>query len=134
MARRPNPATDFEVDVEGIGRFIFARRTLADETKIQVEFARITEGVTPTPWLGTLVDWQCTLSVLTVNSPPDWNVDEMDPLDDDTFSRLNAVYSALRAKELSFRRKPKQGGEGDRPANGQDNGVLVPPEVQSAAN
>lgn len=110
MARSPD-ATDFTVDVEGIGTFTFGRRRLADEVKIQVEYARLTEGVQPTPWLDLVATWLATLKILTVRAPDDWDIDEMDPLDEGTYSRLMKVHAALREKEDSFRRGAKQAGK-----------------------
>lgn len=95
--------TDFNVDVAGVGTFVFGRRKMADHVKIQVEYARMTEGVEPTPWLDCLVTWLAVLKVLAVRTPDDFVVDELDPLDDDNYGKLLKVHAALRAKEDSFR-------------------------------
>ncbi len=129
MARRASP-TDFSIDVEGIGRFVFARRKMADEIKIQVEYARLIEGVEPTTWLAAVAGWISALSVLTVIAPAGWNIDEMDPTEDETYSRMNAVHKALLQKEGSFRTKPNQDGSATGSGSVQDNGVLVSSEVQ----
>jgi hypothetical protein len=110
MARRPDPKTDFIVDVDGIGRFTFARRRMVDEINIQVEYARMIQGVEPTEWLATVCGWIASLRVLTVFAPSGWNIDEMDPLDDETYKQLALVHNSLDKKEGSFRRKPDQGG------------------------
>lgn len=120
MARRPQ-TTDFTLPVDGIGTFTFGRRTMADEIKIQVEYARIIEGVEPTEWLSRVGGWISTLKVLTVRAPEGWDIDEMDPLDEDVYENMMLVYLALRAKEDSFRRKPgtgsETGGEAQSPNN-----------------
>lgn len=103
MARAPR-STDFEVQVEGIGNFAFARRTLGDELAIQREYARIIDGVTPTEWLATMAGWLSVLRTITVRAPDGWDLDAMDPLDPETYERLFKVFSALREKEDSFRR------------------------------
>lgn len=111
MAREAQK-TDFSVDVEGIGTFIFARRTMRDEIRIQREFARIIDGVEPTAWLAQVGGWLSDLGVLTVEAPEDWDIDGMDPLDDETYAKLLKVHTALREKEGSFRRKPVTNSEG----------------------
>lgn len=132
MARQKNK-TDFIVDVKGEGRFTFARRTMADEIEIQREYARHAGGVEPTVWLATLAEYLSTLAVLTVEAPDSWDVDAMDPLDDETYKRLGRVFAALRERENTFRRKPDQVGEGQRPAAGGDGGSVVSPDVPVAA-
>lgn len=111
MARMPKE-TDFVVKVEGAGTFTFARRTMRDEIEVQREYARIVDGVTPTAWLEAVGGWMSVLSVLTVRAPGDWDIEAMDPTDDETYVKLSKVYEALREKERSFRRQPAQSGEG----------------------
>lgn len=128
MARRPQ-TTDFNVDVDGIGSFSFAKRTMADEIKIQVEYARIIEGVEATEWLSRVGGWISTFKVLTVRAPAGWDIDDMDPLDNKVYEDMMLVYLALRAKEDSFRRKPGARGEEGGQAQGDDNRLLVPQTV-----
>lgn len=104
-------ADDFNVNVEGVGSFTFAKRTMRDEIKIQVEFARMIEGVEPTDWLKLVCGWLSTLSVLTVRAPVGWDIESMDPLDDEVYAQLNKVHEVLRDKERSFRRSKKPVGE-----------------------
>jgi hypothetical protein len=111
MARQSNPKTDFDVSVEGVGTFTFAKRRLVDEIAIQREIAAIYGGVTPTPWLEVVSGWLSSLKVLSVRVPDGWNIDELDPLDENTYATLKAVHEALVAKEASFRRKDGVGGE-----------------------
>lgn len=111
MAREPQK-TDFAVDIEGVGTFTFARRTMRDEIRIQREFAKIIDGVEPTFWLAQVGGWISDLGVLTVSAPEDWDIEGMDPLDDDTYAKMAKVHAALREKENSFRRKPETNGEG----------------------
>lgn len=113
---RPAHTSDFAVDVEGVGRFVFGRRQMADEIKIHVEYARMTEAVTPTPWLDQIATWLATLKVMTVKSPDGFNLDELDPLDDDVYANLMKVYMAFAEKERSFRgnkgKSSEAGGQG----------------------
>lgn len=106
MINRKPQVTDFNVTVPDVGTFIFGRRTMGDELAIQREYARIVDGVTPTDWLATMAGWLSVLRVMTVRGPDGWDLDTMDPLDEETYAKLNAVYSALREQERSFRRGP----------------------------
>lgn len=133
MSRQPS-ATDFTVSVEGIGAFTFAKRTMRDELRIAAEFSRVCEGVEePNEFLRTVGSWISTLRVLTVSAPAGWDLDEMDPLDEDTYANLFKVHFALREKEGSFRRKGKT-GQGAGPEVGEESAVLVSPQVQPAAD
>lgn len=134
MARQANKL-DFPVEIEGVGTFIFGRRTLKDELRIQAEYSRITEGVeTPTLMLYTLGIAIATIRVLMVQAPVGFDLDTLDPIEDDTFIQLQSVYEGVKAKEYSFRKKSGKGSEADRPADVELDGVLVPQEVQPSAN
>lgn len=130
--RKPGPK-DFTVDVPNVGQFTFGYRNFADQFAMEVEFARLTQGVTPTQWLSTVGEWMATLRVLLVSAPAGFDLDEVDPLEDGVYDLILSVYTALREKEDSFRKKPKKSGAGDGQAAGPDGGVLVPPQVQPVA-
>lgn len=128
--RKPGPR-DFTVDVEGLGQFVFGYRKMEDHLKIEVEFARITQGLAqPTPWLLTIGEWMSTLRILLVKAPNGFDLDEIDPLEDDTFNNLRAIFRALREKEDSFRKKRAPGSEASRAGTGEQPALLVPPQVQ----
>ena len=129
MARRPHN-TDFPVPVEGIGTFTFAQRKMADEIKIQAEYARMIDGTEPTQWLSLVAGWISALTVLTVHAPAGWDLDELDPLDDESYAKMKRVYDALVEKEQSFRGNKGQARQGERTGAGDHNGVLVSAEVQ----
>lgn len=134
-AARPAAATDFFVDVEGIGNFSFAKRMLRDELRIGAEYSRLTEGVdTPTSGLELLAGWMAALKVLTVTAPDDWDIDTMDPLDPETYDKLARVHAALRDKEQSFRQNKSAPGQAQRAGAGEGAGVLVSPQVQPGAD
>jgi hypothetical protein len=118
--------TDFVVKVEGVGSFTFGKRTMRDEIAIQVEFARIIDGVEPTAWLQTVGGWMSTLRVLTVRAPAGFDLDDLDPLDDESYALMGKVHNALAEQERSFRRSKNGGSKGNSPASGDDGGVLVP--------
>lgn len=111
MARIPSE-TDFNLTVEDIGTFTFAKRAMRDEIAIQVEYARIIDGVEPTAWLQAVGGWLSCFRVLTVRAPSGWDLETLDPLEPDTYAKMHRVYSALQEKERSFRRKPGAGSEG----------------------
>ena len=127
--------TDFYVDVEGIGTFSFGKRKMRDELRIAAEFSRLTEGVeTPTAWLEIVAGWIAALTVLTVEAPAGWSLEDMDPLDQESYDKLRKVHEALRSKEHSFRKDKKPGVEAKREADSEGAGVLVPAEVQPGAD
>lgn len=103
---------DFTVKVDDVGSFSFGRRTMRDEIAIQVEYARIIDGVEPTAWLQAVGGWLSALRVLTVRAPEGWDLDAMDPLDGETYAKLNRVFQALVDQERSFRSGSKPAGQG----------------------
>jgi hypothetical protein len=108
---------------------------MRDELRIGAEYSRLTEGVdTPTSGLELLAGWIAALTVLTVTAPAGWDIELMDPLEDETYDKLRVVHQALRDKEYSFRKKPSQGGEAPRTGDREEPGVLVPPPVQLGAD
>lgn len=126
--RRPQNSDYFET-VEGIGRFRFARRKLADELQIQRLFAEYAGGVEPTAWLTTLAEYLSTLKVLTVEAPEGWDMDDMDPLDNDTYTKISRVFVALREREERFRAGPAANGQGAGAKDAEQRGPLVSPDV-----
>lgn len=125
----------YEVHVEDIGTFTFAKRTMRLEFKIQAEYSRLTEGVdTPTANLDYIAGVFSALRVLTLAAPDGWNLDNLDPLEQDDFERVIKVHSALRAKESSFRRKPAGGGAGAGQGDGGHDRVSLPASVPAAAD
>lgn len=126
-------ATDYYENVEGIGRFRFARRKLTDEIQIQRFYAEYAGGVEPTAWLATLAEYLSTLKTLTVEAPEGWDIDEMDPLDNETYQKLNRVFVALREREETFRAVAGKGGKGPGAQDAEQRGPLVSPDVQANA-
>lgn len=109
---RPSKTTDFRVSVESVGDFVFAKRTMHDEIKVQVEFARMIDGVEPTQWLQVVCGALADLRTLTVSAPAGWDLETLDPLDSDSYANLVRVHEALVAKERSFRLPAKSAVEG----------------------
>jgi hypothetical protein len=125
----------FPVEVEGIGTFHFAKRTMRNEFRIQAEYSRLTEGVeTPTPNLEIMAGVFSTLKVLTLKAPDGWDLDALDPLVDEDFAKAIRVHAALRAKEGSFRRGPTGAGAAAGQGDGRDGGVSVPASLPAATD
>lgn len=128
-------ATDFTINVKSAGQFRFARRTMRDEFHIGAEYSRLTEGVdTPTPWLDQMASMVSQLKVLAVSTPSDWDIDIMDPLDDETYRKISDVYTALRLKESSFRQRNDAKSEESGQGSGEDAPVLVQEEISANAD
>lgn len=122
---------DFFEDVEGVGRFRFRQRKMADEMEIQRLYADYIGGVIPTQWLALLAEYQSALRVLTVAGPDDWDLDTLDPLEPETYNKLRRVFIALRECEERFRGRPVTRLEDGSQENGERGGSLVSPDVQA---
>lgn len=121
------------IEVPNVGAFTFRRRVMRDEFKIGAEYSRLTEGVaTPSSWLDMFATAFSTLKVLTAEAPAGWNLEEMEPDDNNTYRKILEVYGALRAAEARFRSGSGAGSEGFGPGAGGNNTALVSPPVQSA--
>jgi hypothetical protein len=104
---------DFPVEVEGMGRFIFARKTMRDVYAIRGEYAAVTSNNFTEEGgfadIGALAF--ITLNRLMVSAPSDFDLAGLDPVtDDDAEPKIVKVFLALREKELSFRPQPKADG------------------------
>jgi hypothetical protein len=127
MPRAAN-STDFFVEVDGIGQFNFARRTVGDTYKIRGRYNQITDGYYDEE--GRMADLSAlgyvSIQTLLVEGPSGFDIETLDPLVDEDFdAKVLRIFSALRAKELSFRPRPAKGSE----AAGQGNGGNVRPVV-----
>jgi hypothetical protein len=110
---RTAAASDFQVDVEGLGTFTFGRRTQQDVFRIRGDYTRVTganfDGDGNASDMPALA--YATITVLLVEAPSGFKL-EADPLlEDDWEVRLLRVFHALREKELSFRPQLREGSE-----------------------
>ena len=134
MARLPS-TTDIVVPVDGIGVFTFAKKTMRDQFAIESEYSRLTEGVeTVTEFLWSAANSFANLKVLTVSAPEGWNLEGLDPDKAEDWEKLKRVWSALRDKQLSFRKTAQVGSEKPGPGTVEDDGVLVSKEIQPGAD
>lgn len=127
----------YTVPVDGIGTFQVLRRNMRVEMRIGAEFARLTEGLEATQMsklhaqvAGLIAD----LKVLIHEGPDGWDVDEMDPLDAESYVQLVAVHKEVRAAEDRFRGRIPRSGEAAGAGNGQEPGVVVPGQVPAGAD
>ncbi|EBO9898489.1 hypothetical protein EF72_21365 [Salmonella enterica] len=121
--------SDFFVDVPDIGSFRFARRSIHDEMQIQRYFSEYTGGCQPTSWFTTLSEFMSVLRTLIVTAPEGWDIDALDPLDEESYAQLSNVYKALREQEERFRGRTPAPRESEGPGNDERGGLLVPENV-----
>lgn len=105
---------DFPVEVEGIGRFMFGRKSMRDVYAIRGEYAALTSSYFTEA--GGFADLGAiafvTLQCMMVAAPAGFTL-EIDPLlEDDAEEKIVKVFFAMREKELSFRPQPKGDGTG----------------------
>lgn len=128
-------SANFSVPVPGIGDFMFRRRSFRDGIKIQAEYESLTGGLAdPSENLHLIASAWSAIKVLLVEAPASFNLEALDPDDDEAYARLIRVGAALFEKESSFRRPASQAGAAAGPAGGGNDGVCVPPPVQPAAD
>jgi len=120
MKLRPAGPGDFTIEVDGVGTFIFGRRRQRDVYRIRGEYNRLTGGGNYDED-GNFADLpalaHATLSVLTVQAPDGFDLDELDPLTEDSDAKLMKVFMALREKELSFRPRGREESEAESQAD-----------------
>lgn len=93
------------VEVEGVGRFVFHKRRIADQVRIEADAQRMTGGPIDDVDLQNVAIAAATLKALAVEAPEGWDVDALDPLDRADTEKLWGVYRALREAEGRFRRQ-----------------------------
>lgn len=125
----------FAVDVDGIGRFIFARRNMRREFAILSIHSDLT-GATgnPSPLLDDFATAFATIKGLLVQGPDGWDIEALDPLGDDTWTHISRIHGALRAREVEFRQGPNPAVQAGGAQAVADDRVLVPEPVQLTAD
>ena len=104
----------FPVSVDGVGDFVFKRRSLDAQFKIEAAAVRFLGGETASDSLYRMAMSFATVSHLAVTVPDGWNIDEIDPLDNEQLDRVHLVFRRLRAAEETFR----AGAKSQRPSLG----------------
>lgn len=94
----------YMVEVPEVGSFEVRRPVMRTAIRVEVEYARLTEGVESLPVdLKVICRIMSYLKVMVVSGPDGWDVDNIDPYSDDETSRLREVYEAVTAEETRFR-------------------------------
>lgn len=93
----------FPVSIDTIGDFVFRKRTIRDQIRIESEASRITGGPVQDKDLRDVALAMATLLVLTDQGPGGWDVEALDPLDKDSAAQLWLVFGGLRTAEEKFR-------------------------------
>lgn len=97
------PGANFTVTVEGVGDFVFRRRTLDSQFKILAAAVRMLGGETVAEHLHMMAVAVETVRHLTVTAPDGWSIEDIDPLDQEQIDRVLLVFGRLRAAEDTFR-------------------------------
>lgn len=128
--------TDFIVELRGVGKFRFGRRTFGDRIAIRREYIRLTSGQTGDTSLAWLSSVVASYMVLCVSCPAGWeNVEEVDVLDREGFEdSLLELHDLLGVQEDSFRKGANKNVQGGGAGNTRDDAVLVPAEVPASAD
>ena len=110
--REPS-SNDFPVDVEGLGTFKFARRTIPDALRIRGLFSEFSVNEQDLELVGA-ANAYATVCVLCSGTPDGFGeFDDYDLISDaDGLQKLFRVYEALVAKEDSFRQRGQKTGAG----------------------
>lgn len=121
----------YTIDVPGIGEFVFHRRSMRDQIRIEADQERLLGGESEgfSDGLRIISEAMATLVVLTDESPEGWSVEKADPLDPDTTQDLIKVWEAFRAEERRFRKETPDDGAGDRAGGVRSPEVPVAPAV-----
>ncbi|HDR9163602.1 TPA: hypothetical protein QDB28_004006 [Burkholderia vietnamiensis] len=130
--RQPSD-TDFFIDVSGVGKFRFARRTYGDKIRVRSEYLRLVRDIgDDDPDIRAQAAIIAAHKVLCVEAPAGW--DDLENLDmlaiDNAEGRVLDVYLALKAKEDSFRQAPNKGSANRGTGDVQDDQLLVPQAIQ----
>jgi len=115
--RDANGSSDFTVDVPDIGTFTFGRRTQQDKYRIRSVYSKLSDNnYNADGTAGDMEAWiHATLSVLTVEFPDGFSLENLDPFDDTVPVKLEKIFLSLRDKELSFRKGIATTGTGSGP-------------------
>lgn len=93
----------FPVEVDGIGSFVFRKRTMRDQFAIEGEASRVLGGPCEDDALRQGAISFATLLILAVENPPGWDIEGFDPLDPAATAKIFEVARRLRDTEATFR-------------------------------
>lgn len=130
---REASATDFFVELPGVGQFRYGRRTVGDRLAIRRDYLRYTQEFgDDDPDLSLYAALIATHEVLCVEAPEGWeNLALVDANDLDTVFALGAL---LKQKEEAVAKGADKSGALEGEGAGGDDRVPVPAAVSAGAD
>ncbi len=110
----PRPTDDlYQVTVDGVGTLTCRRRTIMDEMRVAQLYSEYLGGAAfPTDWLNETARHISLLRVVVVTWPAGVALDDLDPLDRETWETIAQIAGAVRVREEEFRAERKQARPG----------------------
>ena len=104
----------FPVEVPDLGTFMFRKRTIRLQARIEAETLRILGGPVSDPLLYERTRGQATLESLMASPAEGFKLDDLDPLDPEDVAKIDRIMEALQAEEARFRGRaaPERPGVG----------------------
>jgi hypothetical protein len=125
---KPSEKTFIE-SVEGIGPFKFRYPTILDEIAIDAKTSQILAGNDrPSVYATNLAYMIATLSVVVVQAPPGWKLEEIYRVED-----AEVVHRGYLQRIKEFRGEDEADSSETGNPGGEELSLLVSPEVQPAA-
>ncbi len=133
---RDPSATDFFVELPGVGTFRYGRRNFGDRLAIRRDCLRLTQEFGDTDEdLSVYATLIATHGVLCVEAPEGWDNLALLPDDDDSaLEKALTLGILVREKEESFRKGADKSGQDEGPGAGAVGGVPVSETVRSDAD
>ena len=127
--------TDFVVELDGVGKFRFARRTFGDRIRIRGEVARMSRDFGDDLDSVAEVTVVAVYKTLMVSCPKGWeDIESIDLIDrPDAEDQVWQLFLKLQDTEARFRQERDGTGKKGREGDIEDDSVLVPPAVQPSA-
>lgn len=125
----------YRVEIDGWGEFVVNRLTMGRNMEVAAEYERHLRGMqNTTREFRALANTMATAKVLVAVAPEGWSLDDLDPLDPQTYERLFDLASKIDQQERFFRSAP--GGHGPRHGeeSGGVGGVVVSQDVPPGAD
>lgn len=103
--------SDFFVELDGVGKFRFGRRTFGDRMAMGAETSRLTGGNEVDPETSAYASFIAAHKVLCVEAPEGW--EDLEQLDLITHSeeKVFELYAKVREVEARFREESNQGSK-----------------------
>lgn len=123
---RKSAHTDFSVPVDGVGTFVYGRRTLGDSMKIRARFLELVGANADDIELAATASAVATHEVLCVSAPKGWeDLLQLDGIDNDNAAKVFDLFAKVGEQEDSFRGAQKVHRAPTGPGAIEDAGLLV---------